>query len=60
MQDDWIELLPLVKFVYMNALYDSIGMSSNEARYGMTLDTRQGIEDDPQRGEILIAKECAK
>jgi hypothetical protein len=60
MQDDWVELLPLAKFAYMNAPHDSIGMSPNEARYGMTLDTRQGIEDDPQRGEIPTAKERAK
>jgi hypothetical protein len=35
-------------------------MSLNKARYGITLDTRQCIEDDPQRGEIPTTKECAK
>jgi len=43
----------------MNAPHDSIGMSPNEARYGITLETRQGIEDDPQRGEIPTAREHA-
>lgn len=60
MQDDWVDLLPLAKFAYMNTYHDSIGMSPNEARYGTTLDTRQGIEDDPQRGEIPTAKERAE
>jgi hypothetical protein len=60
MQDDWVKLLPLAKFAYINAPYNSIGMSPNKARYSMTLDTRQGIEDNPQRGEIPTAKERAK
>jgi hypothetical protein len=46
-QDDWVDLLPLAEFVYNNAYNDSIGMSPNQARYGVNLDARQGIEDDP-------------
>jgi hypothetical protein len=60
MQDNWADLLALAKFAYMNAYHDSIGMTPNEARYGITLETRQGIEDDPQRREIPTAKERAK
>jgi hypothetical protein len=60
MQDNWVKLLPLAKFAYMNAPHNSIGMSPNKARYGMTLDTCQSIEDDPQRGEIPTIKERAK
>jgi transposase InsO family protein len=59
-QDNWTDLLPLAKFAYMNAPQESIGIAPNEARYGMLLETRQGIEDDPQRGEIPIAKERAE
>jgi hypothetical protein len=44
----------------MNALYNSIGMLSNKARYSMMLDTCQGINNDPQRGEIPTAKEYIK
>jgi hypothetical protein len=35
-------------------------MTPNQARYGINLDTRQGIEDDPLRGEIPFAKERAE
>jgi len=35
-------------------------MSPNQARYRVNLDTRQGIEDDPKKGEILIAKDRAE
>jgi hypothetical protein len=35
-------------------------MSLNKVRYGITLDTCQGIKDDPQRGKILTTKERAK
>jgi hypothetical protein len=46
-----------VEFAYNNTPYDSINISPNEARYGMTLDTRQGIKADPLGGEILYTKE---
>lgn len=59
-QDDWVELLPIAEFAYNNAPHDSIGMSPNQARYGISLDTRQGIEDDPQRGEIPTVKQFAE
>ena len=35
-------------------------MSPNQARYGMNLETRQGVEDDPKRGEIPAAKDRAE
>ena len=35
-------------------------MSPNQARYGINLETRQGIEDDPLRGEIPAAKDRAE
>ena len=35
-------------------------MSPNQARYRVNLDTRQGIKDDPKKGEILIAKDRAE
>jgi transposase InsO family protein len=60
MQDDWNTLLPMAEFAYNNAPHDSIGISPNEARYGITLDTRQGIEADPPGGEIPHAKERAE
>ena len=59
MQDDWANLLPLAEFAYNNTPHDSIKISPNEARYGITLDTRQGIEDDPLRREIPLAKSRA-
>jgi hypothetical protein len=58
-QDDWVSLLPMAEFAYNNAPHDSIGISPNEARYGITLDNRQGIADDSQKGEIPHAKERA-
>ena len=60
MQDDWNTLLPMAEFAYNNAPHDSINISPNEARYGITLDTRQGIEADPPGGEIPHAKERAE
>jgi hypothetical protein len=59
-QDDWVDLLPQAEFAYNNAFHESIGMSPNEARYGQSLATRQGIEDDPLKGEIPTAKERAE
>ena len=50
----------MAEFAYNNAPHDSINISPNEARYGMTLDTRQGIEADPPGGEIPHAKERAE
>jgi len=35
-------------------------MTPNKARYGINLKTRQSIEDNPIKGEILIAKEQAE
>ena len=55
-----MELLPIAEFAYNNAVHDAIGISPNEARYSISLDTRQGIEDDPLRGEIPQAKERAE
>jgi hypothetical protein len=60
MQDDWNTLLPMAEFAYNNAPHDSINISLNEARYGITLDTRQGIEADSPGGEIPHAKERAE
>ena len=37
-----------------------INISLNKARYGITLDTCQGIKADPLRGEILYIKERAE
>ena len=37
-----------------------INISLNEARYGITLDTCQGIKADPLGGEILHIKERAE
>jgi hypothetical protein len=59
-QDDWVELLPVAEFTHNNSFHKSIGMTPNQARYGINLDTRQGIEDDPLRGEIPFAKERAE
>jgi hypothetical protein len=59
-QDNWVDLLPLAEFVHNNAYNESIGMTPNRARYGVDLDTRQGIADDPQKGEIPLAKERAQ
>lgn len=59
MQDDWVNLLPLAEFAYNNAFHDSIGCSPNEACYGKSLDTRQGIANEPLRGEVPTAKERA-
>ena len=39
-QDNWVDLLPIAEFAYNNAYYSSIGISPNEARYGLSLDTR--------------------
>ena len=35
-------------------------MTPNRARYGVDLDTRQGIEDDPDIGNIPLAKDRAE
>jgi hypothetical protein len=59
-QDDWVSLLPMAEFAYNNAVHDSIAISPNEARYGITLATHQGIVGDPPRGEIPHAKDRAK
>jgi len=59
LQDDWVNLLPLASFAYNNALHEAIQMSPFEAMYGNSPDIRQGIEDDPTRGEIPAAKENA-
>lgn len=58
-QDNWAELLHSAEFAYNNSHHDSIGMSPNMARYGMNLETRQGVEADPLRGEIPAAKDRA-
>ena len=50
----------MAEFAYNNALYDLINISLNEARYSITLDTRQGIEADPLGREILYIKERAE
>lgn len=59
-QDDWAELLHFAEFAYNNSHHESINMSPNKARYGVTLDTRQGVEDNPIRGEIPAAHNRAK
>jgi len=59
-QDDWAELLHFAEFAYNNSFHESIKMSPNQARYGMNLETRQGVEDDPKRGEIPAAKDRAE
>jgi hypothetical protein len=59
-QDDWVDLLPVAEFAYNNAPHDSIGMSPNQARYGLSLDVSQGIADDPLRGEIPAARQRAE
>ena len=46
-QDDQAGLLHFAEFAYNNSYHESIKMSPNQARYGMNLETRQGIEDDP-------------
>jgi hypothetical protein len=56
-QDDWVDLLPFAEFAYNNAFHESIKMSPNQARYGINLETIQGVEDDPQRGEIPAARD---
>ncbi len=60
MQDDWVNLLPLAAFAYNNAFHEAIQMSPFEAMHGHPLDTRQGIEDDPTKGEIPTAKQNAQ
>ena len=60
LQDDYVNLLPLAKFAYMNAYHEVIKMTPNKAKYGINLETRQGIEDNPIRGEIPTAKERAE
>ena len=60
MQDDWVTLLPLAAFAYNNAFHEAIQMSPFEAMHGHSLDTRQGIEDDPTKGEIPTAKQNAQ
>ena len=50
----------MAEFAYNNAPYNSISIWPNEARYSITLDTRQGIEADPLGGEILHVKERAE
>jgi hypothetical protein len=55
-----VDLLPLAEFVHNNAYNESIGMTPNRARYSVDLDTHQGIADDPQKGEIPLAKERAQ
>ena len=35
-------------------------MTPNQARYGINLDTCQGLEDDPPEGEIPLAKDRVK
>ena len=59
-QDDWAELLHFAEFAYNNSLHDSIGASPNQGRYGINLDTRQGVEDDPPTGEVPAVLERAK
>jgi len=59
-QDDWVELLPIAEFAYNNSIHSSIGMSPNQARYGINLETRQGVEVDTTRGEIPTATEHAE
>jgi len=49
--------LPIAKFAYINAYYDSINITPNIAKYGIELDIRQGIEDDPIKEEIPTIKE---
>jgi hypothetical protein len=58
-QDNWTELLHFAEFAYNNTVHDAIKMSPNQARYGINLQTRQGIEDNPVKGEIPLAKERA-
>jgi hypothetical protein len=60
LQDDWVKLLPIAEFAYNNSFHSSIKMSPNEALYGETLDTRNGIEVDPKKGEIPAAKQNAE
>ena len=60
LQDDYINLLLLAKFAYINAYHEAIKMTPNKARYSINLETRQGIEDDLIKKEISIAKEQAK
>ena len=50
----------MAEFVYNNSWHESIRMTPNRARYGVDLDTRQGIEDDPDIGNIPLAKDRAK
>ncbi|KFY19162.1 hypothetical protein V493_08103, partial [Pseudogymnoascus sp. VKM F-4281 (FW-2241)] len=56
-QDNWVELLHFAELTYNNAFHDSIQMSPNQARYGINIDLRQGIEDDPTRREVPVAKD---
>ena len=56
-QDNWVELLHFAELTYNNAFHDSIQMSPNQARYGINIDLRQGIEDDPTRREVPVARD---
>ncbi|PQM43474.1 hypothetical protein VC83_09660 [Pseudogymnoascus destructans] len=56
-QDNWVELLHFAELTYNNAFHDSIQMSPNQARYGINIDLRQGIEDDPMRREVPVARD---
>jgi hypothetical protein len=59
-QDDWVELLHFAELTYNNTFHDSIRMSPNQARYGINIDLRQGVEDDPTKREVPAAKDRAR
>ena len=57
LQDDYVNLLPLAKFAYINAYHKAIKITLNKAKYSINLKTCQSIKNDFIRRKILITKE---